>query len=230
MNKNYHFLIALLIMSALLTTIVPQTFGQEDAPPPPKNYAVTWDASALFAGGLKFGFDMRVQNRNWIQIIPIVYLYQGITSYMNWWGHDDDYYSYHNEKYRITSSHGFGIGANYKRFIFKQEFLYFQGGADYSFRKAEVSHYDFIPYEEDGLTYYTYDKLCEKQDFNRISLTACMGIQTLMRYGFYVDHYMGLGYKHAFYDKNKPALDEDVIDYGYRGLYPVIGFRLGIAF
>jgi len=221
-----------LIMLALLTMIVPQTFAQEedeDAPPPPKNHSVTWDLPALFAGGLKFGFDIRVKDRNWIQIIPIAYLYPGITSYMDW-GYNDHHYNYYDEDYVIAACHGFGIGANYKRFLLKHEFLYCHGGIDYSFRRAKISGYDFIPYEDDDFPSYIYDKLYEKQDFHRVSLTACMGIQTLMRYGFYVDGYMGIGYKYAFYDKNKLALDEEVNDYGYRGLYPVIGFRLGVAF
>jgi hypothetical protein len=41
---------------------------------------------------------------------------------------------------------------------------------------------------------------------------------------------LGIGYKYVFYDENKPALDKISVDYGYRGLFPAIGFRLGYAF
>jgi len=232
--KAKRFFIAFLLLSAFLTMTAPHTFGQElevySAAPPPKNYAVTWDVAALFLGGYKFGFDMRLQDKSWIQIIPTAYLHRAASRYYIGLGNDDYYYDYGSRNYGVTSAHGFGIGANYKRFLNKRETIYCHGGIDYSFRRVDVHYYDFIPYEDDIFSGYIYGKLHEKQNFNRASLAACMGIQTPMADGFYIDGYLGIGYKYTFYDESKPTLDKGSNGYGYRGFHPAIGFRIGVAF
>jgi hypothetical protein len=231
------FLVAFLILSALLTMMAPQTFGHNEKgeiPPRIKNYAVTLEPSHLLFGGLRFGFDMRIQDKNWIQIKQTIYLLPAAVSSYNWDWYDDEFYyneyNYGSQRFTIHNMYGFGIGANYKRYFSHREFLYCLAGFDYSFQHVNGYNYDYIPFMEDGNTYYRFGKSEQTQNFNNVGVSACIGINTTLRHHFFVDVFLGVGAKYAFYNKNKPALDDEIFDYGYRGFYPVFGFRLGGAF
>ena len=226
-SKTNLFCVKVFVISALLSQIVPRTYGH-DWEPPTKKYALTWEVSQLFFGGLKSGFDFHVKSRNWIQITPALYLFPGVGSY-NEFG-SDGYYNGSGKDFIVNSVQGLGIGANFKRFLHRHEFIYCHGGIDYSYRKVDFHSYDYFPFFEDDLPFYVYEKRGQKQNFNRFSVTACFGVQAPMEHGFYVDAYVGVGYQYAFYNKNKPALNKDIFDYGYRGFVPSFGFRLGVAF
>ncbi|MDR3269039.1 MAG: hypothetical protein LBT83_08240, partial [Tannerella sp.] len=85
---------------------------------------------------------------------------------------------------------------------------------------------DFYGYVEDGLTYYEFGTRDTHQHFNRLATNACVGVHTF-RHAFFVEVTLGLGYAYGFYDESKRRYNE-VYGFGYRGLYPVFGLKLGV--
>jgi hypothetical protein len=166
---------------------------------------------------------MRIKQRQWVRITPTIYLFPSLVS--SYYTHYNDFY---DKEYSLKASHGVGLDFDYKYYPTKRGFYCF-AGLNYSYFNVDYQYYGFIPYREDGLNYYKYGQVGDNQNFNNIGLFTGLGIQTPMRIGFFIDGHLGFGYQYSFYNKNKASLDDDVFDYGYRGIYPVIEFSLGYA-
>jgi len=197
-----------------------------------KKYAVGfYPFTLMMDGGLKFDFGMRIAQRQWLQIAPTAYLFPGVSSsYSDFCMYCYDYYYddyYYRNEYNVKTQKGAGIDLSYKFFLHRN-FLYFLAGVNYSYHHVGYEYHDYAPFQEDGLNYYKYMKITDIQNFNNFKTYAGCGLQTIHT-GFFIGGHLGLGYQYSFYDNQKAALNKNVFDYGYRGLYPVIDFKLGYA-
>jgi hypothetical protein len=198
-----------------------------------KKYAVGfYPFTSILRGGLKFDFGMRIAEKQWIQIVPAVYFYPGVISSYSYFSDDDDDhyydYDYFQNKYNIKSQKGAGLDLNYKFFLCRN-FSYLLAGVNYSYYHIDYQYYDYSSFEEDGLNYYKYMKVSDMQNFNNFGLYCAFGLQTTMCSGFFVGGHAGFGFQYSSYDSVKSALDNDFFDYGWRGLYPFMDFKMGYA-
>ncbi len=195
-----------------------------------KKYAIGfYPFTSMLGGGLKFDFGMRIAPKQWLQIVPAIYFYQGMVSSYSYSSYDDDYYYYYYQnEYKIKAQKGAGLDLNYKFFL-NRNFSYLLAGVNYSYYKVDYQYYGYAPFEEDGLNYYKYMKVSDTQNFNNFKTYLGFGLQTTMSSGFFVGGHAGLGFQYSLYDSEKAALDDDFFDYGQRGLYPFIDFKMGYA-
>lgn len=195
-----------------------------------KKYTITGQPTSMLNGAFRVDFEQRIEGRHWYRIAPTIYIYPSVYDDWYWYdfeGGDSPYYTDYYSDWLV----GAGIDLGYKYFIDKWEICYALGGVHYSFVNVQYEYQDFVPfYEEDGTPYYRWGTMSEQQNFNRIGAIACIGVQTPQRKGFFIDTYIGIGYRYAFYDEQKPAFDSDIWGYGYRGFHVTGGFRIGIAF
>lgn len=192
-----------------------------------KQYAISWQPTSLLAGGLRFDFETRLNTKQWLRFAPTVYSFPSTNYRGSWYDDGDDYY-YNTE--RVRNVFGLGIDADYKYYFNKRETIYLLGGIHYSYINYKYEHYTWINFEENNMSFYTYDKTTDRQHFHRPGAILCIGLQTPKQLIFFFDSYIGLGYRYSFYNKEKPAFDDGIQSPGFRGFYLAGGLRLGIAF
>ena len=199
-----------------------------------KKYTFTVQPLYLLSGGLKFDFEMRMGNGpDWLQFSPSVY-------YWNRDLDDKDYIYYGKILDRFdfwpTSIHrpfsklrGVGLDVNYKRFINARRSFYTATGLSYAHYNIKYWGFAGYDYIEDGLPYYGYEYGLQTQHINRIGANWYFGTRIPTRQAFVLDLFWGLGYRHAFSEKNKPAFDDNFLTYGWTGLSFQAGIKLGFG-
>ncbi len=126
---------------------------------------------------------------------------------------------------------GAGIGADYKWFGFPSaNFLYISGGITYHYFNVKYDDWEFVGFEEDGLTYYEPNYREFTQHINKLGGNVCIGIQPAWTGGFLIDLYTGLGVSYGFFDKNKYHPGNTMHSMGYRGITFLLGIRFGLRF
>jgi hypothetical protein len=226
MSKNILRIVVLVFLIAPFSSL----FSQEENP----RYALAFHPFALMWGGIKCHFDVKVEERQWLSVMPTVYLFPGANSLgWDWDYYDYDYYYYDRQRYDVVDSKGFGLELNYKYYLNSKENFYLLGGLSNSFFRVEYSYRDYIPFrDEDNHPLYRYDDVVKTGSFDKLGAAVSFGVNTDMKRGFYVNFYTGVGYLHSFYNKNEidPSVrDNYVYDFRYRGFYPALGFSLGVA-
>jgi len=220
MNKNILLILAFLIIP------FSSSFSQKNDD---LKHALGVHPFSMLWGGVKFDYSLKIEESQWIVFMPTIYLSPGIN-YAEY-----DYYDYYydDERIRVTGSKGFGIELHYKCYLNQPwENFYLLGGLSNSFLRAKYSYYDYIFfYDEDELPFYRYGKTENVKNFNQLGASVSLGMNVPMFSGVYFDAYLGLGYIHAFYNKNNSHFVDDgfVYDLHYRGFYPALGFSLGYA-
>ncbi|MFV0417625.1 MAG: hypothetical protein ACK5KT_02675 [Dysgonomonas sp.] len=187
-------------------------------------YTIAVQPFYLLNGGLRFDFEKQLNSpKNWLQLSISGYHLPYQNSNWDWWETPNSNYD------PISKLNGLGAGAAYKS-IFYSTSVYYSAGLSYTHYRVTYSGADYHKFVEDGLTYYEYYRSDQKQIFNKLTASLCLGIQsTLNNLGFF-DAYLGLGYSHSFYDASKRAFDDNQFGYGYRGLHVTGGVRFGITF
>ena len=133
--------------------------------------------------------------------------------------------------WNIEKLSGAGLDVNYKYFLPKTRFLYVAAGASYSYFRMEHYDYVFADFHENNLTFYKPIYALQTQHFNKVGLNTYFGIQSSFYRHFFVDGYVGVGYCHSFYDKNKYYPDTDNMNgVSYNGPTATIGVSLGVRF
>ncbi len=189
-------------------------------------YTIAWQPFHMFDGKLKLDFEKQLNSpKNWLQIslsgsylsmkAPLYNSYSWSTFQSNF----DDF----------SKLNGFGGGIAYKS-IFYSTCFYYSIGVNYAHNRVRYYDYDYFPYIEDDLSFYEYRKNLQRQIFNKLSTSICLGIQSNLNRTFFFDVYLGFGYSHSFYDESKRAFDDESLGFGYRGVFPSGGVRLGITF
>ena len=190
----------------------------------PKN-AIAFHPLSITWGGFKFDYCRKIKEKQWIVVMPTIYSFQGINS-LDWNWHDDDRFGYY-----VDGSKGFGLEVNYKYYLNSDETFYLLGGLSNSFFRVEYLGYDYIPFcDEDGLSFYRYGEIRGTENFDKLGASVSFGGNSSLESGIYVDFYLGVGYVHSFYNKNKfHSVDNYAYDFRYRGFYPALGFSIGYA-
>jgi hypothetical protein len=145
--------------------------------------------------------------------------------------HDDyEFWTvYAGDEEGVRRLRGQGFGLAYKTFFHRR--FYYSAGAAYNDYRVRYLDNVWHVYEEDGLTFREYLVDQEiRQRFQKINATCVAGYQSTFRYLVFIDAYAGIGYAYSFYDDSKRAYNDGNFAFGYRGISPVIGFRLGLSF
>ncbi|MDR3236652.1 MAG: hypothetical protein LBT48_08040 [Prevotellaceae bacterium] len=203
--------------------------------PVPENsrkYSIAVEPYAFVTyGNIRLQFEKRVGNLpHWIQLSPAFYFMP--------YDEDRSFASFTTVNSADKEVHGLlsgGLELGYKMFFNNTvETAYCKAGISYNYFDVTYlfSEYKLLPYQEDGLTYYTYNYIdqTENQYFHKTNVTVCFGYQSDMRHPLFLDAYIGLSYSHSFYDDQKQAFDESIFGLGYRGLALVFGLRAGLTF
>lgn len=177
----------------------------------------------MFNGGLRLDFEKQLDSpKNWLQLSVSGYY---LSHKNNSW----DYWETPNSNFdKFSGLKGGGINAAYKS-IFYGTSVYYSAGLGYTHYRVSYPGFEFIKYQEDGLTFYEGRETSANQNFNKISSNLCIGFQSRLNSTFFFDIYLGLAYSHSFYDKNKLAFDENPWGFGYSGLHFTGGLRFGIT-
>lgn len=178
----------------------------------------------MYNGGLRLDFEKQLDNpRNWLQLnIAGYYLPMRENSYEYWETPNSDFDNFSGLK-------GGGIGAAYKS-IFYGTGIYYSAGLNYAHYRVSYPSFEFVKYQEDGLTFYEGRETTINQIFNKFTSSLCIGVQSSLNRTFFFDTYLGLGYSYSFYDKNKWAMNDNPWSFGHRGFHLTGGIRFGVAF
>jgi hypothetical protein len=191
---------------------------------PLPRYAFTVEPLYLFNGGLRINAEKQMTKKEWLEVNITPYYVQN----------DDNEYNIYNEWFFSTSNsdfdyfsklQGIGVGGGYKYYLSSHFFV--NPGISYTFYKVKYPSYSFHPYQEDGLTFYTYDYNQASQHFNKFTLSFCFGGRTSFDNLFFIEYYGGLGQAFSFFDSNKKPFDDTIFGFGHTGLYLTAGMKFG---
>ncbi|MBB4035693.1 hypothetical protein GGR21_001588 [Dysgonomonas hofstadii] len=189
-------------------------------------YTIAVQPFHLMNGTLKLDFETQLKSpKNWLQL-SISGSYLGTrdmySSNYSWSTFNSDFNDFSGLK-------GFGLGAAYKSIIYST-WLYYRAGVAYDHYRVKYPGFGYFPYIEDGLTYYEYHWTQQKQIFNKLSSSICIGMQSHFSNVLFFDAYIGIGYAYSMYDKDKRSFEEGMYGFGRRGAFLAGGVRIGVAF
>lgn len=126
---------------------------------------------------------------------------------------------------------GFGLGIHQK-LKFKKQLVssYFAYGA--TFRSQTITYHteSFIPYGNDGLSYYSYGPVDNRIKIKSLLVSAVMGFQTLDWDVLLMDAYIGFGYKLADLEMTyagERRYDKNYFSPAYQGPLFMLGVKFG---
>jgi len=188
-----------------------------------KNVSATIAPLHLFTGSIKPEIELRFKRQmHSLAVAPQYYF-----SYMGEGASEGGY--------RFT---GYGAELQHKLFLNKitdsistyDWRTYFAYGVAYSIYKNEYRSDVWYGYEDKGLTYYTFGRREINDEINRWRISLLTGVQK-RTYNFLFEAFAGLSYQTSEINSNY----EEVVDYregtwnyGYTGLVPRIGFKIGM--
>lgn len=224
--KKHISLILLILFIISSGTIDGQEIKKRNSIENYPKYTIAIQPWHLINGTLKIDFETQLNSpKNWLQVtVSGSYLKKKdlYPSGSLWSTFNSDFDDFHGLS-------GFGTGVAYKS-IFYPTWFYYSIGVNYAYYNVHYPSYGFHPYVEDGLTYYDYYRRLEKQTFNKLSSSLCIGMQSNLNSDVFFDIYIGIGYAYSIYDKNKRAFDENIYGFGRRGTFFAGGVRFGFAF
>ena len=190
----------------------------------------------LFNNGLRYDFEVRLGNGpGWLQFGPAFYYNSPSkrnvnTNYYyegNNYNYNDWYYIHWREPY--SELKGYGLDLNYKHFLDARRSFYIAIGLSYTRFDIKYLGRVWKDYKEDGLTYYEYREGNNTQQIERFGVNNFVGFQIPTRGAFLFDVFGGYAIRFSSSDEDKPSFDNDIFSYGYSGIVPLIGFRLGFG-
>jgi hypothetical protein len=193
-------------------------------------YAFSIEPLYLYNAGLKLNLEKQLKPKEWVEVnLTGYYLpYSKIENrYAIFFGdyQDGGYFTINSVFQRFSKLNGGGIGGAYKRYVFKS--IVVSANISYTYYDVQFPSWEFYKYEEDGLIFYDYGRREVHQYFNNMKISLLAGMRTSFRRAFFAEYFIGLGYAYSFHDKDKKAYNESPFGFGYRGIYPTIGIKLG---
>ncbi|MDR0768396.1 MAG: hypothetical protein LBE71_00580 [Dysgonamonadaceae bacterium] len=225
-NKIYVILLSGILFSANMSLQARQNQAFElEAPVLPYDedeiprYAFSIEPLYMYNGSLRLNVAKRLESGDCIEA--------NITGYCLPHNNTGNYITANSDFEQIIGLGGLGVGSTYKYYILQS--LYIGGGASYTYYRVQYRNLDFYGYEaEDGLTFYKYQYQNCSQTYNKFTANLSIGIHSTFHRTFLVEYYFGLGYAHSLYNKNKAAYNSTPFGFGYRGMYPAAGIKIGI--
>ncbi|MDR1938902.1 MAG: hypothetical protein LBQ73_10465 [Tannerellaceae bacterium] len=212
-------ILAILSVLALLAS-----FGTEAQNETRKSFKHAFAVQPLYwmNNGFRLDYERQLKNpRHWLQVSGIGYYTDNEYSLLSAWMLDS---------HSINEVWGSGLEVNYKWFPFKRV-LYTSAGlsAAHFTVKYDETAMDYISYVRDGLTYYEpqWENFEASQYFNRLGTNFYIGVQTKPTIRFLIDGYMGVGWMHSFYNKDRYYPPNYINTLSYRGLTLTMGLRIG---
>lgn len=213
-----------------------------------QRYTVSISPLRLLSGGLKVDFEKELARPGqWIATGLTIYFLPEMydrNDYLtkgdnNRWG----YYSGFEDFQRMW---GLGSSVFYKN-IFSRRGWYFATGVKIEYFNVGLMVNSYVPYTEEGQTYYDYTRALSCKDYVKPSAEIYIGKHMAVSRRCYFDLYAGLGGTYSIYRNdgrhlntaysynslNQPATYTyqrfgDINGFAYRGIYPVAGFRFGV--
>ncbi len=214
-----------------------------------QRYTVAVNPVYLIYSGLKvdFEYELRKPGR-WIETSLIGYYAPHRDRENYWWG---DYYG--NNRASMRSSYdsfdkmwGIGTSIMYKH-MWHRRGWYFSTGLVVEYYRVGDIRSGYLPYEEDGLTFYTAGDYSHKMSFVKPTAQFNFGKHMALSRRCFFDMYIGIGYSYSFYNKehfeyfyNDYYTGKEQVYYypDYSGMYGFArrgfvltgGFRIGVLF
>ena len=239
-------IVYLLVLSGCL--IMSHTFAQNTSdglsakPSASSKFKFTFAAQPLQLANwcLRHDIEIRIgEGPGWLQFGPSLYfsIIGGVhTNKPKYYYSENDYhYRYNQDPYENSNLRepfsqltGGGLDVNYKRFFDRS--FYLATGLSYTSLKIEYWGRTWDDYTEDGFQYHTYELDYRIQHINRLGINAFFGYQMpFKRGGFLLDAFIGFAYRLSFSDKERYSFNKYIISYGYTGLVPLAGVRVGFG-
>ncbi|MDD2437251.1 MAG: hypothetical protein PHG27_03165 [Massilibacteroides sp.] len=212
----------LIVSMSLLVMRTGRMYAQEKETTYPK-FILSTKPFLLFDGEYKINFEMPLKSpQDWVGI--------GLSGFYLPEKHNRTWSTRNTINYgdELFGLKGAGVDLTYKHF-FLPRMVYVGGDLSYGYYQTKVEDFILRPFEENGLTLYEYTYGKTTKDFNRIASQVYVGISSSIQKMIFVDAYLGVGYTHGFYKDDTPRFDS-LFGFGYKGVYPVLGLRVGIAF
>ncbi len=205
-----------------------------------QRYTVSVSPLRLASHGLKFDFERELPRPgHWLGTSLVVYLAPPRNMRYLYWDHEGNnrasFNSGFDDYHRMW---GVGTSVMFKN-IFSRRGWYFSTGIVFDFFRVGVMESNYIPYVENGLTFYDYGETLETKSYFKPSAQINIGKHFAISRRCYFDLYAGIGISYALYkndgrhsygqdhDWYHPRFSE-LGGFAYRGLYPVGGFRFGV--
>lgn len=200
-----------------------------------QRYTVSVSPLRLASNGLKVDFEYELPKPgHWFGTSLAVYLApQCRPEHRYYWNGDGNDRSWFNSGWDdYHRMWGIGTSAFFKN-TFSRHGWYFSAGLVLEFFRVGVTADTYIPYEEDGLTFYDYGRELQTNSYFKPTAQINIGKHMALSQRCYFDLYAGLGLSFALYGA---GLDRsycyprfsDIGGFAYRGLTPVGGFRFGV--
>lgn len=205
----------ILLAGLLVATVAPAAAQREP------RYTIAVQPFHWLNGTTRLDFEKRLDERHWMQVglsVHALTKHDDATTWTMYAGDEE-----------ITRLRGAGTGFKYKYFF--SRWVYYATGAEYHHYRVRYLDNAMHTYREDDLTFHEYlTGIDARQNFNKLSATFTVGLQSSVRRVFFVDVFAGLGCAYSFFNGKKKPFDDTVFSFGYRGIFPTGGFRAGIAF
>ena len=189
-------------------------------------YTIAIHPYHLLKSGLKIDFEMELNDSyEWLQIGVMGY-------YTEHFSEESHYYS--SEGWGNLASayepfhklNGAGLSLAWKKMLAHRG-VYVNAGLLYNYYHVQHEETRYLPFTEDGLTFYERKPVMARTNFHQPAAFANVGKHMAVTRNVFVDMFIGMGYMYSFYNGG-PTRYNDYVAFGYRGLYFNGGFRIGV--
>ena len=213
-----------------------------------QRYTVSVSPLMVFNNGLKFDFEKELpRSGHWLGTSLSVYFApRSGGAGAEWYNDRSSFNSGFDDYHRMW---GVGTSASYK-YTFGRRGWYFATGLMLDFFRVGVATRAFVPYQEDGMTYYDYGNAIDTRSYFKPTARFVMGKHMALSRRCFFDLYAGMGISYSIYEEGGHRIDDyyysdswsssvmhygrgrqrfnDVGGFAYRGLTIVTGFRFGV--
>ncbi len=190
-----------------------------EIPEPVKKISVGMVPQYAITNGIRIDVDLRLnESRHWLVFAPQLYLRMSEST-----------------NYDYNSLVGFGFEFQHKMFLHdkpKPKGPYFAYGPVFNYFNVEDDGYNISPFSEYGNSYFELAEGPVHTNIFKVGGNIIFGMQTVISDFFYIDTYIGTGFRLSF-DNRTSGLHKGYNDWmgdlGYSGTLLVGGVRIGIS-
>ena len=200
-------------------------------------WRISFEPQYLVINGMKLNVEKRLRKTtDWLIISPALYYKEYETVDVSQYD-----YSYENgftTTKNIKEVKGAGLtienrillsSPTYSKSIGFSIAPYFSYGAMYNLFEITREDDGFIEVNQDGVPYLIPGIVQTKKDIHKTGLNFTLGLQTEVLQNIITEFYLGFGIRYSFYD-GEYKYNKSALDYGYKGVILLGGFKLGVGF